>query len=324
MAMLEVSDLRVSFATASGAVGAVRGVSFTVDAAETLAIVGESGSGKSVTALSLMRLHHAGKTEVSGSVKFKGIELLDIPESRMRSVRGNDIGMIFQEPMSALNPLMQVGRQVAEAVTLHRDVPRAEARRRAFQLLVQVGIPDPERRMREYPHQLSGGMRQRIMIAMALACDPALLIADEPTTALDVTVQAQILDLMRELKARTGSAIVIITHDMGVVSELADRVVIMYAGTKVEEGTTAEIFSRPAHPYTIGLLGAIPRLHHDRRAGLLAEIPGNVPGPNQTIIGCAFAPRCDRSTSICHEIAPPIEEVSSRHTAACYHKSGRP
>jgi peptide/nickel transport system ATP-binding protein len=289
-----------------------------------LAIVGESGSGKSVTALSLMRLHDAERTEISGSVRFKGTELLQMSEAEMRAVRGNEIGMIFQEPMSSLNPLMQIGSQIAEAILLHQDVPRSEARQRALRLLIQVGIADPERRMREYPHQLSGGMRQRVMIAMALACDPEILIADEPTTALDVTVQAQILDLMREVKARTGASIVIITHDLGVVAELADRVVIMYAGVKVEEGTTAEIFSQPAHPYTVGLLGAIPSLDRNRNEGPLTEIPGQVPSASQDRIGCAFAARCTLSSSICFESEPALEDVSPRHAVACHHKIGAP
>jgi peptide/nickel transport system ATP-binding protein len=319
--VLEVCDLNVSFSASAGGIRVVRGMSFSVGTAETVAIVGESGSGKSVTALSLMRLHDPERTEISGSVKFKGTELLDMSEPRMRSVRGNSIGMIFQEPMSSLNPLMQIGDQIAEAILLHQDKSRAEAKRRTLGLLIQVGIADPERRMREYPHQLSGGMRQRVMIAMALACDPEILIADEPTTALDVTVQAQILDLMREFKTRTGSSIVIITHDLGVVAELADRVVIMYAGAKVEEGTTEEIFSRPAHPYTIGLLGAIPSLKRSRNDGPLTEIPGQVPPANQARVGCSFAARCSCSSPICFEIEPKLEEVSSSHIAACHHKS---
>ena len=323
-AVLEVQNLEVSFASAAGSIRAVRGVSFVVEHAETLAIVGESGSGKSVTALSLMRLHNAERTTVSGSIKFKGTELLDAPETQMRSVRGNAIGMIFQEPMSSLNPLMKVGDQIAEAILLHQDMSGSEARRRALKLLIQVGIADAERRMREYPHQLSGGMRQRVMIAMAMACDPEILIADEPTTALDVTVQAQILDLMRELKTRTGSSIVIITHDLGVVSELADRVVIMYAGTKVEEGLTEEIFSHPAHPYTLGLLTAIPSLDRSRHDGPLTEIPGHVPSPSQIRAGCSFAARCNRSSSICFESEPKLEAVAPGHLAACHHKRGKP
>jgi peptide/nickel transport system ATP-binding protein len=318
--VLEVQCLDVSFVAATGVVRAVRGVSFSVRRSETLAIVGESGSGKSVTALSLLRLHDAERTRISGSVKFKGAELLEVSEAEMRSVRGNEIGMIFQEPMSALNPLMQIGNQIAETILLHQSVARSEARQRALRLLIQVGIADPEHRMREYPHQLSGGMRQRVMIAMALACDPEILIADEPTTALDVTVQAQILDLMRELKARTGASIVIITHDLGVVAELADRVVIMYAGVKVEEGTTAEIFSRPVHPYTVGLLGAIPRLDRNRSEGPLTEIPGQVPAPSQARVGCSFAARCSLSSSVCFEIEPALEDVSPSHAAACHHK----
>ncbi|MBC9879903.1 ABC transporter ATP-binding protein [Bradyrhizobium sp. INPA01-394B] len=322
--VLEVHDLDVSFDTSVGSLRVVRGVSFSVGAAETVAIVGESGSGKSVTALSLMRLHDPDKTKISGSIKFKGTELLTLPEARMRTVRGNEIGMIFQEPMSSLNPLMPIGDQIAEAVLLHHDKSRAEARRRALDLLVQIGIADPQRRMREYPHQLSGGMRQRVMIAMAMACDPEILIADEPTTALDVTVQAQILGLMRDLKTRTGSSIVIITHDLGVVAELADRVVIMYAGVKVEEGTIAEIFSQPAHPYTVGLLGSIPSLGCSRSGGPLTEIPGQVPSPSRVAVGCSFAARCGLTSSICLEIEPRLENVSPRHGVACHHKIRTP
>jgi peptide/nickel transport system ATP-binding protein len=321
MALLEVKNLQIAFATSSGWLPAVHGTSFSVEAGETVAIVGESGSGKSITALSLLRLLREPETRIGGEILFKGRDLLKISEPEMRAVRGDEISMIFQEPMSSLNPVMTIGRQIAESVSFHQDVSRAEANAHALQMLMRVGIPAPEQRMREYPHQLSGGMRQRVMTAIALACDPALLIADEPTTALDVTVQAQILDLMRELKARLGSAIILITHDMGVVAELAQRVIIMYAGRIVEQASSQEIFDHPSHPYTAGLLGAIPRLGSslgmtERRP--LTEIPGVVPSLREATSGCAFAPRCSRATSICAEVSPPMEQVSSSHSAACH------
>lgn len=322
MALLEVTNLKIAFATSRGLLPAVHGISFAVNAGETVAIVGESGSGKSITALSLLRLLKEEEAAIEGEIVFKGQDLLKLSEPKMRAVRGAEISMIFQEPMSSLNPVMTVGRQIAESVSLHKNVSAAEAKAHALRMLVQVGIPAPEQRMREYPHQLSGGMRQRVMTAMALACDPALLIADEPTTALDVTVQAQILDLMRELKSRLGSAIILITHDMGVVAELAQRVIIMYAGYIVEEASAQDIFERPCHPYTKGLLGAIPRLGSSSgpNAGKsLTEIPGVVPSLREATPGCAFAARCARATAICIELTPPLEQVASSHSVACHH-----
>src|SRR6202140_4437098 len=276
-ALLDVKGLKTYFFTRDGVVRAVDGVSFSVARGETLAIVGESGCGKSVTSLSILRLIASppGRT-VEGSVVFEGRDLLELSEAEMRKVRGDAISMVFQEPMTSLNPVLTVGRQIAEVLMLHRGLPPEDAMLSAIEMLRLVKIPEPERRVAEYPHQLSGGMRQRVMIAMALACEPRLLIADEPTTALDVTIQAQILDLMRELKARTGAAIMLITHDLGVVSEMAQRVLVMYAGRKVEEAPVAALFANPRHPYTRGLLGSIPRLGEAQLAGgkRLPEIPG--------------------------------------------------
>jgi peptide/nickel transport system ATP-binding protein len=320
--LLDVRDLRISFATSRGLLPAVHGLSFSVDAGETVAIVGESGSGKSITALSLLRLLHESDARVRGEVIFNGADILKASEAEMRAIRGARIGMIFQEPMSSLNPVMTVGRQIAETVNFHKNVTAAQASARALEMLKQVGIPAPEQRMREYPHQLSGGMRQRVMIAMALACDPALIIADEPTTALDVTVQAQILDLLRALRKRLGSAIVLITHDMGVVAELAQRVIILYAGRKVEEASVREIFAHPVHPYTKGLLGAIPRLRSSMGEGAgkpLAEIPGVVPSLREAASGCAFAGRCAFATTICFEATPRFEDYAPGHGVACHH-----
>ena len=322
MALLDVRQLQIAFATSRGLLPAVHGLSFFVDVGETVAIVGESGSGKSITALSLMRLLRESETQIRGEIVFNGADLMKLSEPRMRAVRGAEIGMIFQEPMSSLNPVMTVGRQIAETVRFHDRVSSGQARARALEMLKQVGIPAPEQRMREYPHQLSGGMRQRVMIAIALVCEPSLLIADEPTTALDVTVQAQILDLMRQLKSRLGSAIILITHDMGVVAELAQRVIIMYAGSKVEEASVRDIFSRPVHPYTKGLLGAIPRLGASLGNGgdqPLAEISGVVPSLREAAPGCAFADRCAFATAVCFETTPIFEMVAPGHGVACHH-----
>ncbi len=321
-ALLEVTDLRTHFATPDGVVRAVEGVSFTIGPGETVAIVGESGCGKSVTSMSILRLIPEPPGRIAGSVRFQGRELLKLPEAEMRDIRGNEISMIFQEPMTSLNPVLTVGRQIDETVRLHQGLSAKAAERKAIEMLTLVGIPAPERRVREYPHQLSGGMRQRVMIAMALACNPKLLIADEPTTALDVTIQAQILDLMRDLKTRLGSAIMLITHDLGVVAEMAQRVVVMYAGRKVEEGPVEAIFAQPLHPYTRGLLGAVPKLGSSVEAqgrGRLTEIPGLVPSLRAPIVGCAFAGRCPLATDICRRISPPIEEHLPNHTAACHH-----
>ena len=319
--LLDVQGLKTYFFTRDGVVRAVDGLSFSVARGETLAIVGESGCGKSVTSLSILRLIASppGRT-VEGSVVFEGRDLLELSEPEMRKVRGDAISMIFQEPMTSLNPVLTIGRQIAEVLTLHRGLAREDAMRRAIEMLKLVRIPEPEQRVTEYPHQLSGGMRQRVMIAMALACEPRLLIADEPTTALDVTIQAQILDLMRELKERTGAAIVLITHDLGVVAEMAQRVVVMYAGRKVEEGPVEALFAHPRHPYTRGLLDSIPKLG---AASLgvrtrLTEIAGTVPSLSEAIPGCAFAPRCAYATARCQTEYPPLEEKAPGHSAACW------
>ena len=318
--LLQVEDLRTSFATSDGEHAALRGLSFVVSARETLAIVGESGSGKSVTALSILRLLKTPPARVSGRILFKGHDLLALSEAEMRRIRGDQISMVFQEPMSSLNPVMAIGAQIAEAIGLHQKVSRREAETRALAMLSRVGIPAPVRRMREYPHQLSGGMRQRVMIAIALACDPELLIADEPTTALDVTVQAQILELTRSLKDRLGSAVILITHDLGVVAQLADRVLVMYAGQVVEEGTTREIFADPRHPYTRGLLAAVPRLgsSRDPERRRLTEIPGAVPARGEAVPACAVAPPCRLAAPVCRQVAPVLARRSSGHLSACH------
>jgi peptide/nickel transport system ATP-binding protein len=321
--LLEVKDLKTYFFTRDGVVRAVDGVSFSVLRGETLAIVGESGCGKSVTSLSILRLIASppGRT-IAGSVVFEGRDLLELPEADMRKIRGDSISMIFQEPMTSLNPVLTIGRQIAEVLVLHRGLSSEDAMKSAIEMLRMVKIPEPERRVEQYPHQLSGGMRQRVMIAMALACEPRLLIADEPTTALDVTIQAQILDLMRELKARTGAAIVLITHDLGVVAEMAQRVVVMYAGRKVEEGSVEALFASPRHPYTRGLLDSIPKLGTSRVSRgartRLTEIAGTVPSLSETIVGCAFAPRCAYATVRCLTEYPPFEEKVPGHGAACW------
>ncbi|PZN06662.1 MAG: dipeptide ABC transporter ATP-binding protein DppD, partial [Bacillota bacterium] len=284
---------------------------------ETLAVVGESGCGKSVTALSIMRLIPSppGRIE-AGEILFEGRDLLRLPEEEMRHIRGNEISMIFQEPMTSLNPVFTVGDQIAEVFMLHRGMGRREALEQAVEMLRHVGIPAPERRVREYPHQMSGGMRQRVMIAMALACHPKLLIADEPTTALDVTIQAQILDLMRRLKEELGMAILLITHDLGVVAEMAERVVVMYAGRVVEEGDVYSVFRNPVHPYTEGLLRSIPRLDEDRER--LPAIEGTVPSPGQMPRGCPFHPRCPYATDTCREVEPRLEQLGEGRYAACH------
>jgi peptide/nickel transport system ATP-binding protein len=320
--LLSVRDLRTHFFTEDGVTRAVDGVSFDVSAGETLGIVGESGCGKSVTALSIMRLLPPRLAEtVGGTVSFDGRSLLDLPEAEMRGIRGNRIAMIFQEPMTSLNPVLTIGHQIAEAVRIHQGASASEAQARAVETLKLVRIPDAERRLGDYPHQFSGGMRQRVMIAMALACSPKLLIADEPTTALDVTIQAQILKLMLELKERTGAAVILITHDLGVVAETCQRVIVMYAGRKIEEAPILELFDQPAHPYTRGLMASIPR-YHGRAAGArkrrLAEIPGIVPSLREPIEGCAFAPRCPYAVERCRIEAPPLRTVGGGHVAACH------
>jgi len=320
--LLEVEDLRTWFYTRDGIVRAVDGVSYRVYPGETLAVVGESGCGKSVTSLSILRLIPSPPGRiVAGRLVFEGRNLLELTEAAMRGIRGNEISMIFQEPMTSLNPVLTIGRQIAEALVLHQRMHWRGATARAIEMLRLVDIPEPERRVKQYPHELSGGMRQRVMIAMALSCNPKLLIADEPTTALDVTIQAQILDLMRELKAKTGAAIVLITHDLGVVAEMAQRVVVMYAGRKVEEAPVERLFARPLHPYTKGLLGSIPRLA-EAAAGdarkRLAEIPGMVPSLTDVVGGCLFAPRCPHATARCAAEYPPLEEKAAGHWVACW------
>ena len=320
--LLAVEDLRTWFYTRDGIVRAVDGVSCAVYPGETLAVVGESGCGKSVTSLSILRLIASppGKI-VSGRLLFEGRDLLELSEDAMRAIRGNEISMIFQEPMTSLNPVFTIGHQIGETLELHQGMDRRRATARAIEMLQLVKIPEPERRVRQYPHELSGGMRQRVMIAMALSCNPKLLIADEPTTALDVTIQAQILDLMRELKAETGAAIILITHDLGVVAEMAQRVVVMYAGRKVEEAPVDALFARPLHPYTNGLLGSIPRLAEAAEGGerkRLVEIPGMVPSLKEVVPGCLFAPRCPHATARCAAEYPPLEEKSAGHWVACW------
>ena len=321
--VLEIDGLQTHFFTAVGVVRAVDGVSYSLKSGETLGVVGESGCGKSVSALSILRLvaDPPGRI-VGGAIRFEGRNLLDLPEAEMESIRGNKISMIFQEPMTSLNPLFTVGRQIAEAVALHQGLSRRAAWDCAVEMLRRVYIPEPERRAHAYPHQLSGGMRQRVMIAMALSCNPKVLIADEPTTALDVTIQAQILDLMRDLQETFGTAIILITHDMGVVAENADRVVVMYAGRKVEEAPVEALFENPLHPYTRGLMRAIPRLDVEADAAgtrpRLQEIPGLVPILTQPIVGCAFAARCELATDRCRATAPPFVDAGGGHTVACW------
>ncbi len=321
--ILEVRDLHTQFRTLDGIVRAVDGVSFHVERGETLGIVGESGCGKSVTAMSILRLIPPETGRIaSGSIKFEGEELTTLSEEEMKRLRGHRISMIFQEPMTSLNPVLTVGTQIAENVVRHLNVPWSAARDRAREMLDLVRIADARRRLDEYPHQLSGGMRQRVMIAMALSCDPQVLIADEPTTALDVTIQAQILDLMIELKEKTGTAIVLITHDLGVVAETTERVVVMYAGRKVEEAPVEALFAEPLHPYTRGLMRAIPRLDVEADAAgtrpRLQEIPGLVPILTKPIVGCAFAPRCGFATDRCRREAPPLVQGGAGHTVACW------
>jgi peptide/nickel transport system ATP-binding protein len=321
--LLEVTDLKTYFFTEDGVARAVDGVSFQVGPGETLGIVGESGCGKSVTALSVLRLlpDRIGRT-VGGSVRFDGIDLLALSEAEMRDIRGNRIAMIFQEPMTSLNPVLTIGHQIAEALRVHKGMSREKARVRARHMLEVVRIPDAQSRIDDYPHQFSGGMRQRVMIAMALACSPKLLIADEPTTALDVTIQAQVLKLIFELKEKTGAAVILITHDLGVVAETCQRVVVMYAGRKVEEASVLELFDRPAHPYTRGLMASVARGRAGARAKRLQEIPGLVPSLTEPITGCAFAPRCNHAFDRCRRERPRLQDVDRHeegaHVAACF------
>ncbi|TRM53142.1 ABC transporter ATP-binding protein [Achromobacter sp. LC458] len=315
--LLEVDNLRTYFDTVSGTVRSVDGVSYQVRAGRTLGVVGESGCGKSVTALSILRLVPTPPGRFAGGqIRYRGTDLLSLTEKQMRQIRGNRISMIFQEPMTSLNPVLTVGRQIAETVMVHQKLNRRDAYRRAEEMLRLVQIAEPERRVHEYPYQLSGGMRQRVMIALALACNPEVLIADEPTTALDVTIQAQIVDLLRNLQKTLGMGIVLITHDLGVVAECCDRVAVMYAGRKVEEAPVTELFDRPLHPYTRALMGSMPSMNASTQR--LAEIPGMVPAPSELGNGCRFAPRCTYATPRCHVEAPELSTHGVDHVVACH------
>ncbi|MAJ28574.1 MAG: peptide ABC transporter ATP-binding protein [Planctomycetes bacterium] len=316
--LLSIEDLKTWFYTDDGVARAVDGVSYAIRPGETLGVVGESGCGKSVTAMSILQLVPTppGKY-VGGKIMFKGENLLDKEEAEMRKIRGKEISVIFQEPMTSLNPVFRVGDQIGESLRLHEGMSRAEARERSIELLRQVGIPSPEQRIDEYPHQLSGGMKQRVMIAIALACNPALLIADEPTTALDVTIQAQILELLRGLQKEKGMAILMITHDLGVVAENADHVVVMYAGKVVESAPVEELFENPKHPYTVGLFRSLPRL--DQESDRLEVIEGNVPNPLQFPTGCKFRPRCLHASETCAETEPKLDQAGDHHLVSCHH-----
>ena len=315
--LLEVKGLKTYFYTDEGVVPAVDGVSFSIDEGETLGIVGESGCGKSITALSIMRLLQTPPGKIAGGeILFKGEDLLQKKESEMERIRGNEISMIFQEPMTSLNPVCTCGYQIAEVIRLHRKLDRKQAMEKAVDMLRLVGIPDPQRRSNEYPHQMSGGMRQRVMIAIALACQPKLLIADEPTTALDVTIQAQILELIKSLKNEMDMSMMMITHDLGVVAGIADKVAVMYAGKIVEQGNVISLFKNPQHPYTKGLLASIPRLNQKKEK--LHVIQGMVPNPHQMPQGCRFHPRCEYKQDICLKEQPPIMQTDEGHQVACW------
>jgi oligopeptide transport system ATP-binding protein len=317
LALLEVNNLRVGFATDDGFVGAVNGLSYSVESGSTLGIVGESGSGKSVNALSIMRLIPMPPGRIDGgTITLRGENLLAKSEPEMRKIRGKDIAMIFQDPMTSLNPVLTVGDQISEAVSLHLKLNKKDSLAKTIDMLRLVHIPLPEKRVREYPHQLSGGMRQRVMIAMALSCDPDVLIADEPTTALDVTIQAQIIDLMNEMQRRLGSAIVMITHDLGVVAETCKNVLVMYAGNMIEYGSATQIFETPRHPYTMGLLASVPRLD-DREHGRLIPIEGQPPNLLRLPAGCSFAPRCKYKMPICGDPVP-VYDFGDGHVARCF------
>ena len=317
MKLLDVNNLSTYFFTDEGTVPAVQEVSYHIDKGETLGLVGESGCGKSVTALSIMRLIESppGKI-VNGSINFNGNDLTKFNQEQMQEIRGNDIGMIFQEPMTSLNPVYTVGFQIVEAIVQHQDVDDDEAHQKAVEALKHVGIPSPERRFFEYPHQMSGGMRQRVMIAMSLACKPDLLIADEPTTALDVTIQAQILDLMKKLQEESGMSILLITHDLAVVAETCHRVIVMYAGNVVESANVIDLFKNPNHPYTNGLLQSIPKLNEDKK--FLYDIKGVVPDPRHFPTGCKFHPRCPQCFDKCKKEQPPLKLVGDNHKSACW------
>ena len=321
--ILEVKDLRTYFYTKEGVVKAVDGLSYHVKKGECIGLVGESACGKSVSAMSVLRLipHPPGIIE-GGEILFKGEDLLKSSEERMRDIRGNQIAIVFQEPTTSLNPVLTVGRQISEALELHREMDRESARAESIRLLQLVGIPDPEQRIKDHPHQFSGGMQQRIMIAMALSCDPELLIADEPTTSLDVTVQAQLLEIIANLRSEYGTAVIIITHNLGVVARYVDRVNVMYAGNLVETGPTEIIYADPKHPYTLGLLASVPRLDSPRKE-TLRVIEGLPPNMAQLPKGCPFAPRCDYAMDMCREERPPLEEVGEDHYRACYYDASK-
>ena len=316
--LLEIEDLQTRFFTSAGTVKAVDGISYDVAKGETVALVGESGCGKSVSALSILRLipDPPGRI-VGGAIRFMGRDLLSLSEAEIREARGRHIAMVFQEPMTSLNPVLTIGLQLTETLEHHLGLTPQEAKARAVELLGMVGISDPERRLGQYPHHFSGGMRQRVMIAMALCCEPELIIADEPTTALDVTIQAQILQLMKDLTNRLGVALILITHNLGVVARYADRVNVMYAGKIVERGTARDIYGRPSHPYTIGLLNSVPRLDQPRKARLV-PIVGQPPDLARLDQGCAFRPRCPHAAERCAEAVPPLEPVGEGHVAACW------
>lgn len=316
--LLEVKNLKTTFMTENGPVTAVKGVSFEVYSGETLGIVGESGCGKSVTSESILRLLNENTTRYEGELIYKGRNLLSLREDQMRHIRGNEISMIFQDPMTSLNPVYTIGYQIAESYIIHQKLGKEEAFTRAIEMLKLTGIPSPEKRVNEYPHELSGGMRQRVMIAMALACNPNLLIADEPTTALDVTIQAQILDLIQGLKKELNMGVMLITHDLGVVAEVCTRVVVMYLGQIIEEAEVGSLFSEPLHPYTKGLLKSVPRLDGDRSKNMHV-IEGMVPSLNNIPKGCRFAPRCSYSTSLCEERPPELKEIEDGHKVRCWH-----
>ena len=321
--ILKVDNLHVSFKTQTGKITAVRGVNFELNNGETLAIVGESGSGKSVTAKSIMRLLPKNNTEITkGDILYEDRSLLDISLKEMTEIRGSEISMVFQDPMTSLNPTMKVGKQIMEGLQKHQNLSKAQARARALEMLKLVGIPGAEARLEDYPHHFSGGMRQRVVIAMALACNPKVLIADEPTTALDVTIQAQILDLMKNLQKKMDTSIILITHDLGVVANMADRVAVMYAGKIVEQGTLDEIFYNPQHPYTLGLLQSMPKLNEDRAIPLL-PIPGSPPELSTLGEGCAFAARCPHTMKVCHHFTPQDTVIETQHTVACWLQDSR-
>ncbi|MGN7387347.1 ABC transporter ATP-binding protein [Sporosarcina sp. SAFN-015] len=314
--LLEVRDLRTSFYTDDGEVKAVDGVSFTLPEGKTLGIVGESGSGKSITALSILKLIAANGKIIGGEVKFKGEDLLSFSDKKMRDIRGNAISMIFQEPMTSLNPVFTVGQQISESLMKHQNLSKKAAYVKSIELLQLVGIPSPDKRVKQYPYELSGGMRQRVMIAMALACNPEILIADEPTTALDVTIQAQILRLIRDLQKRLGMSVMMITHDLGVVAETCEEVVVMYAGQVVEYSDVVTLFQKPKHPYTIGLMNSLPR--HDMELERLESISGNVPNPKEMPIGCRFAPRCPAATDLCRNVMPELLKDEEGNDVRCW------